>query len=72
GMGDIELAWLQALSGVKPQVIKSTFTRKSALYFGANSKENIDHLQFDCLLGLHAQQSVCMPLKQPTSVAQVL
>ena len=68
GMGDIELAWLQSLSGVKPEVIKSTFTRESVLYVGAPSKANIDHLQSLASEVLQSGKKVWLSMGEATAV----
>jgi hypothetical protein len=39
-LGDIELEWLQGLSGEAPFLIRSTFTRKRDLYLGINNHQN--------------------------------
>ncbi|WP_413440333.1 DUF3854 domain-containing protein [Synechococcus sp. MIT S1220] len=48
GIGDIELEWLQALSGVEPQVINTTIRRRANLFYGAATADNIDKLQQLC------------------------
>ena len=44
GLGDLELEWLRAVSGVEPYLIRSTFTRSRDIYVGTVNKANIQSL----------------------------
>jgi len=44
-LGDIELDWLQALSGTEPWLVKSTFTRRRTIFLGANKKLDLRFLK---------------------------
>ncbi len=40
-LGDIELDWLQGVSGADPWLVKSTFTRKRSVFLGSNQKADL-------------------------------
>ncbi|WP_250395726.1 hypothetical protein, partial [Synechococcus sp. MU1655] len=64
GIGDIELKWLAALSGVQPHLINTTFRRRSELVVGAATADNIDKLQQLCGLTLDQNHQVWISMGQ--------
>ena len=68
GIGDIELEWLQALSGVQPQVINTTFRRQSDLFYGAATADNIDKLQQLCGQTIDQGQQVWLSMGEAESL----
>ncbi|CAI8173810.1 MAG: Uncharacterised protein [Prochlorococcus marinus str. MIT 9215] len=68
GIGDIELEWLQALSGVQPHVITTTFRRQSELFYGAATADNIDKLQQLCGQAIDQDQQVWISMGMKTDL----
>ncbi len=68
GIGDIELEWLQALSGVQPHVITTTFRRQSGLFYGAATADNIDKLQQLCGQAIDQDQQVWISMGMKTDL----
>ena len=65
GIGDIELEWLQALSGVQPHVINTSFRRQSDLFYCAATADNIDKLQQLCGQTIDQGQQVWISMGKP-------
>ncbi len=68
GIGDIELEWLQALSGVQPHVINTTFRRRSELFCGDATADNIDKLQQLCGQTIDRGQQVWLSMGEAESL----
>ena len=68
GIGDIELEWLQALSGVQPHVINTTFRRRADLFHGATTADNIDKLQQLCGQTIDQGQQVWISMGEKTTL----
>jgi hypothetical protein len=68
GIGDIELEWLQALSGVQPHVINTTFRRQSELFIGDATADNIDKLQQLCGQTIDQGQQVWLSMGEAESL----
>ena len=68
GIGDIELEWLEALSGVQPHVINTTFLRQSELFYGAATADNIYKLQQLCGQAIDQDQQVWISMGEKTAL----
>ena len=68
GIGDIELEWLQALSGVQPHVINTSFRRQSDLFYCAATADNIDKLQQLCGQTIDQGQQVWLSMGEAESL----